>query len=250
MPRIQQWLVATEKWTSDKPLRIALIADTHAIWPWMTPRHLRRIVAETNALNPDIILMLGDYVATHPFGMQLRSDECLQPFTKLAAPCGVYAVLGNHDFDRPDDGWPQALRDTGIPVLENRAHYIDAAGHKFWIAGLEDLWKQKPDIHGTLSQIDTEHPVIVMMHNPDSFPDIPHRVTLSVAGHTHGGQIRFPFYGAVPAVIPSRYGMRYVYGHVNEEGKDMVVTSGLGMTGVPVRFMTPPEIAVITVQSP
>lgn len=249
MPRIQQWRVATGKWIADKPLRIALISDTHAIWPWMTPRHLQGIVAQTNALNPDVILMLGDYVATHPFGLQLSADECLKPFKKLTAPCGVYAVLGNHDFDRPDHGWPQALRDTGIPVLENRAHHVDGPGYKFWIAGLEDLWKQKPDVHGTLSQVTTDDPVVVMMHNPDSFPDIPDHVALSVAGHTHGGQVRFPFYGAVPAVIPSRYGKRYVYGHVREEGKDMVVTSGLGMTGLPVRFMMPPEIALITVQS-
>jgi uncharacterized protein len=245
--KVSEWSVTTEKWTNPKSLKIALITDTHAIWPWMTEKHLERIVEKANQLKPDVILLLGDYVGTHPFGLQLKPEDGVAPFKNLTAPCGVFAVLGNHDI-HDSVGWPQALQSTGIPVLQNDAVSLNCEGSRFWVAGLEEIWWQESDIGKTLSQVTDNHPVIMAMHNPDSFPSIPPSVALSVAGHTHGGQIRFPFIGSVAAVIPSQYGERYVYGHIVENGKDLVVSSGLGMTGLPLRFMTRPEIALITLE--
>src|SRR4051812_29221834 len=95
--RVKEWDVATKKWQGQKPLRIALLSDMHMIWPSMTPAHLQRIVDSTNALHPDIVLLLGDYVGTHPFGMQIDPAEGLAPLKNISAACGVYAVLGNHD---------------------------------------------------------------------------------------------------------------------------------------------------------
>ena len=240
--------VTTEKWKSRSSLKIALLADIHLIWPWMTPSRLSAVVDHTNRLRPDLVLLLGDYVGTHLFGLQIDPERGLAPLSRLRAPCGVYAVLGNHDLKSPG-GWAEALTETGIPVLENQARFVDCAGHKFWIAGLEDYYWGTPDVGKTLEQVADDHPVIMMMHNPDSFPDVPASVALSVAGHTHGGQIRLPFIGAVSAVIPSRFGKRYAYGHVAEAGKDLVVSGGLGMTGIPVRFMMPPEIVLVTLRN-
>ena len=244
---VTRWTVRTEKWPYAEPLTIALVSDTHAIWPWMTPARLDALVRDVNALEPDLILLLGDYVATHPFGMQLKPEAGIAPYKKLFAPCGVFAVLGNHDMYTSTQGWPAALRATRIPVLENEALPISCLGRNMWVAGLGDLWSDKADMAGTMAQVVGKDPVILMMHNPDSFPETPPRVALSVAGHTHGGQIALPGIGPVRQVIRSRYGLRYVYGHIVEEGKDLIVTRGLGTTGLPLRFGLPPEIALVTV---
>jgi predicted MPP superfamily phosphohydrolase len=217
------------------------------IRPWMTPSHLQEIVDATNRENPDIILLLGDYVATHPFGQQLNPDEGLAPLKNLSAPCGVYAVNGNHDLHR-SKGWPDALVKMKIPVLQNQVMSVSCEGRNFWIAGLEELWWQNTDVAKTMVQVTNADPVIMMMHNPDSFPEIPTRVAISVAGHTHGGQIQLPFIGAVPFVVPSRFGTRYLHGHIVEDGKDYAVTSGLGMTALPLRFLVPPEVMVVTLK--
>jgi uncharacterized protein len=243
MLRISEQTIATQKWDGRENLKIALVGDIHIIRPWMTPAHLEKIVRRVNQLEPDIILVLGDYVGTHPFGLQVAAEEGLAPLKALAAPCGVFAVLGNHDF-HGGMRWPQALIATGIPVLQNESRQVTCHGDVFHVAGLEELWMQNASIEKALSGV--TGPVILMMHNPDSFVNVPAGVTLSVAGHMHGGQVRFPLIGAVTAVLPSKYGRRYLYGHITEDGKDLFVTSGLGMTGLPIRFLTPPEIAVVT----
>lgn len=248
--RIVEKGISSSKWQEQKPLKIALITDVHAIWPWMTPSHVERIVKKANDQKPDLILLLGDYVATHPFGVQLDPENGLEPYKKLNAPCGVFFVLGNHDLHgNGSEGWPQALRGLGMPVLENRSVKANCGEREFWVSGLEDLWWQNADVKKTLDYVTDDKPIIVMMHNPDSFVDVPERVALSVAGHTHGGQIRFPLIGSVEAVIPSRYGKRFVYGHIQEDGKDLFVSSGLGSTGLPLRLLTPPEIVMLTLKS-
>lgn len=245
MLRVTAWRVPTVKWGAQPALKIALLSDTHAIWPWMTPAHINEIVQSVHEQHPDLVLLLGDYVGTHPFGFPVNPVAGITPYTKLSAPCGVFAVIGNHDLHPPSQ-WPAALVATGISVLQNQAQEINCGGRKFWIAGLAELWWQHTDIAQTLAHVTDGNPVIVAMHNPDSFPNLPSSVALAVAGHTHGGQIHLPFYGPVEQVIPSRYGLRYVYGHVAENGNDLVVTSGLGMTGIPLRFLNPPEISMVT----
>jgi len=244
---VTEWTVETPQWTNPKPLKIALISDTHIIWPSMTPAHLEDIVARTNALKPDVILLLGDYVGTHHFGLQIDPKDGIAPLQKLAAPCGVFAVLGNHDFHEGMKGWPEALQRTKkIRVLQNQAVPVTCNNQAFWVAGLGEYRMSEADIPKTLKQIKSKSPVILMMHEPDSFPETPDSIALNVAGHTHGGQIVLPLIGMVPAVIPSKYGTRYAYGHITENGKNLVVSSGLGMTGLPMRFMRPPEITLVT----
>lgn len=246
--KVTEWAVNTPKWTNEKPIRIALLADIHSDWPWMTTAHVARIVARTNELKPDIILLLGDYIGTTPFGMRIEPDGVITELEKLDAPCGVYAVFGNHDI-HDSVTWPPALLASKIPVLQNEARQLDCGGRKFWVSGLQDLWWQHANIPATLSQVTNDEPVIMAMHNPDSFAKMDDRVALSVAGHTHGGQIRLPFIGAVASVVPSKFGLRYVYGHVREGGRDLIVTSGLGCTGFPLRFLNPPEIGMVTLKA-
>ncbi len=243
---VTEYTVATKKWTYDKPLKIALIADTHAIWPSMTESHIDDIVAATNDLKPDMVLLLGDYVATHPFGIQIDSADGVRPYTKLGAPCGVYAVLGNHDLQEGGPaGWPQALVDTGIPVLRNDVTKINCHGNDIWVGGLDETYWGRPNPDKITREAKGNIPLIEMFHSPDPFSFASNRAALTVAGHTHGGQILMPFYGPIAAVVPSIYGNRYVRGHINENGNDLVVSSGLGMTGLPMRFLRPPEITVV-----
>lgn len=242
---VNEYSVKTSRWDSDKPLKIIVLTDIHSIYPWMTPARIQQIVEKTNSLNPDVVLLLGDFVGDIKFGRQVIPDDGVAPLKNLQAKCGTFGVLGNHDFFGPT-GWPQALQKANMNILRNDATKVDCDGQSFWIAGLDELWWGHQDIQKTMDKITNTSPVIMMMHNPDSFPSISDRVALNVAGHTHGGQLRFPLIGAIPAVIPSKYGARYDRGHIHENGKDLVVSSGLGMTGIPLRLMCPPEIAVIT----
>src|SRR5437867_6614445 len=93
-------------------------------------------------------------------------------------------------------------------------------------------------------KIDDAGPVLVLMHNPDLFPEVPERVSLTLAGHTHGGQVDLPIAGRL--IVPSRFGQRYAYGLVEENGKKLIVTGGIGTSILPVRFRVPPEVVILT----
>ena len=236
-------------------LRLAAIADPHAGGPNMTIEHIRRTVDETNALAPDLIVLLGDYIATHRFVTErVPYAAWAAEYARLAAPLGVYAILGNHDWWHDVAGVRQAFVKVGIPVMENRAVLLGAGSRRFWLAGLGDQlayrlgphqFRGVDDLAGTLAQVTTDHPVILLVHEPDIFPNVPDRVAITLAGHTHGGQIRIPLLWE--SHIPSRFGTRYVYGHIVESGRHMVVSGGLGTSIVPVRLGVPPEIVHIAI---
>ena len=236
-------------------LSVAAIADVHAGGPNMTAEHIGRLVDATNALRPDLVVLLGDYVAHHRFVTEHVPPEVwAAQFARLAAPLGVWAIFGNHDwwFDiRPVRG---ALEQVGIPCLENRAVLLGEGGARFWIAGLADQlahrlgrgrYRGLDDLSGTLRQVTTDHPVILLAHEPDIFVKVPARVCLTLAGHTHGGQIRIPLLW--PTFVPSRYGARFAYGHIVESGRHMIVSGGLGTSTLPVRLGMPPEIVHIDI---
>jgi predicted MPP superfamily phosphohydrolase len=175
----------------------------------------------------------------------------------------VHAILGNHDWWL-DKGAQAAgcspvfvrrtLERIGIPVYENDAVRLSHKGHSFWLAGLGDqlalratcsgrrCYRGVDDLAGTLAKATDDAPVLLLAHEPDVFPRVPDRVSLTLAGHTHGGQVRL--FGYSP-VVHSRYGNRYAYGHVIEDGRQLVVSGGLGCSILPVRFGVPPEIVLI-----
>jgi hypothetical protein len=220
---------------------------------------IEQIVETANALAPDLTVLLGDYVA----GMRrFRIDSVPIPdwsraLARLRAPLGVYAILGNHDWWEDPEGVRVGLERNGIEVLENRAIRLRHGGRRFWLAGLGDQLAIRKgrgyvgvdDLPGTIAPtLGDRDPVILLAHEPDIFVRMPERVTLTLSGHTHGGQVRLPFIGR--PVIPSRYGQRFAYGHIVEGGRNLIVSSGLGLTGLPVRFMVPPEIALVTLAAP
>jgi predicted MPP superfamily phosphohydrolase len=237
-------------WPAGQRLTIAVIADIHAGGPNMGRSRVRQIVDTTNSLGCDLIVLLGDYVATHLFVTETVSEAAWSAeLARLTAPLGVWAVLGNHDWWYNIGRVRTALEQAKIPVLENRSVALGNGRRRFWLAGLGDQLAYQlghgrfagvDDLPGTLAQVAGNEPVILLAHEPDIFPDVPDRVALTLAGHTHGGQIRIP--GLWPLFVPSEYGARFAYGHIVEDDRHMIVSGGLGTSKVPLRIGVPPEV--------
>ena len=227
------------------PLRVAVLSDLHVGSPYHGVRRLRDTVDRTNAARPDLICILGDLVTTGVVGGTFVFPEAIAAELKrLRAPVGVVAVMGNHDRAYDGPRVERALVEAGIVVLEDTAVRLAAAAGPIWIAGVSDMWTGRHDVRRAMAAVtDSVNPVIVITHSPDIFPEMPDRVLLTLAGHTHGGQVRFPILGA--PVIPSRYGPRYTVGHIIEGGRHLFVSSGIGTSFLPVRFGVPPTIFVL-----
>ncbi len=226
-------------------VRALVIGDIQPAGPHETPARIRAAIDRGMALKPDIVLLLGDYVTTRQLKTAFVDPvDTTAAMAALDAPMGVYAVLGNHDWwwDGPRMG--SLLAGAGITVLRNRAVLAEDAGNALWIAGLEDLWTGNLDLPATLGQTGREAPTFLLSHNPDIFPQVPNAIALTLAGHTRGGQVYIPLIGR--PIVPSQYGDRYAYGMIEENGRRLYVTSGIGTAIVPVRFLTPPETVLIT----
>lgn len=243
---LREETIALDRWPSSlSNLKIAVISDIHAGGSFIDERKLRLIVERTNALQPDLILICGDYISGGRSHNDMAPEVFAPLFKDFRAPLGVYSVLGNHDWWYDGERVRRALEANGIKVLENEIAKVDARGTSFWLVGLADLWTRPQRVDATVAGVPAEVPVIAFTHNPDIFPRLPPSVSLLVAGHTHGGQVRFPLIGTVVSV--SRYGDRYVSGHVEEDGRHLFVTTGIGTSIYPVRFGVPPEIVLLTV---
>lgn len=228
-------------------LRIAVLSDLHVGSPYFGLEKLKLVVARTNAERPDLVVLLGDYVTQGVLGGKFVPPEPIAEELKdLRAPLGVVAVLGNHDWWFDGLRVTRALQQAGIVVLENQAWRVSNNGNSFWIAGIADKMTRLPKITETLRQVRDASPVILITHNPDIFPEVPSRVNLAIAGHTHGGQVDLPLVGRL--IVPSQYGQRFACGLVIEGGRPLFVTSGLGTSIIPVRFRVPPEIAILTIE--
>jgi len=236
-------------WPADlKGLRIAAISDLHPGGLNVTLDKVRLIVEKTNDTQPDLILLPGDFVDTALGLFPIDPEVTAAELKKLRARHGVFAVLGNHDWWLDVDRVRKALENAGIRVLENDVAKIDLSernGQRLWIAGFGDLWEGAPNVVATLAKVDDNAPVVALTHNPDLFPQVPARVALTVAGHTHGGQVAIPLIGR--PVVPSDFGERYAAGHIVEEGRHLVVTTGIGVSILPVRFRVTPEISLLTI---
>lgn len=245
--RLKQYRLESPKWPSNyKPLKIAVAGDLHVGCPSVRLDEVDRIVRELNNLNADIILLLGDFLIG---GVMLGHYTAPQPIAEklkaLHAPLGVYSVLGNHDWWKDGEGMWRALEGAGIHVLENDSLLIKSGGGDFWLSGLADDTTRHPDIQATLSKVTDDKPVIMMTHDPATFLEKTDRPVVTLAGHTHGGQVAFPVIG--PLIVPGRAPIKYAYGHIHEEGRDLIVTSGVGTSILPVRFGRRPEIMQIDI---
>lgn len=251
-------------WTPGLKLRLVVLADLHGREPNMGERRLAEVVETASGLDGDLILLLGDYaqrIAAERRYLSFR--RVLTILAGLKAPLGVFGILGNHEWwddarvQKAGEGPTEAHRifaDLGLPLLENRAVRLAKEEKPFWLAGLGDqlafrlgrkYFRGVDDLAATLAQLDGDAPAILMAHEPDIFPKIPARISLTLSGHTHGGQVRF--FGWSP-VVPSKYGNRYAYGHVVERDRHLIVSGGLGTVSAglaPVRLGVPPEIVVV-----
>ena len=260
--RVQNWAVQPAGWRRGQRLRIVMVADLHATGFGMNERRVAQVVDLANAQGADLIALMGDYRASHRFQTRKVPIEVVAPILAgLRAPLGVYAITGNHDWwDDPLAIARRAgpchtqvtLEAAGIPVLANRAVKLGAEGTGFWLGGTESqACFQREDRHdivgmsdvpGVVAQMTGDDPAILLAHEPDQFVTVPDRVALTLSGHTHGGQIRF---GPWAPVVPSRFGQRFDYGHFREGARDLVVSGGLGCSGLPIRLGMPPEITVV-----
>lgn len=230
-----------------KFLKFAIIGDFHTGAPGVDIEQLKNIVNTTNNEKPDIILLLGDYVIQGVVGGNFVEPEMIaEELGKLKAPLGVIAILGNHDWWYDGNRVRKALEAAGITVLDNDYTRIIYKDQAFYIAGLPDLETQNPDVKGLISIVPDNSPVILLSHNPDVFPEVTDDVSLTLSGHTHGGQVILPFIGA--PVVPSKYGNKYAKGHIVENNRHLFVTSGIGTSVFPIRLNNKPEIVIMTLE--
>lgn len=220
-------------------LRVALIGDIHA-GPYRDEDWVRTVVEKTMARQPDLILLVGDFIYDDP-----SQVSALDSLGDLSAPLGVYAVLGNHDYE---GGQPeiviQTLEALQIDVLENEHVFLGTTG--ITLAGISDLWFAE-DLSKALEGIQSEDMVILLSHNPDVVLQMEsHLADLVLSGHTHGGQICLPWIGSVPP-IPDELGRAYARGFFFYEGLPLFITGGVGETGPRARLWDPPEINLLTI---
>ena len=259
----QDWRVCPATWPAGRSLRIAVLADPHAGGPQMPSACLWQAVEAINGLGADLIAVMGDYLADHRFVTSpVPMAAVARAVASLKAPLGVFAVMGNHDWRadpeaqrlmRGPTAYARCLADAGVTVLENDSRRVETGAGGLWVVGLGTQqarragrphpWEGVDDLPATLATLTDDAPAILLAHEPDIFPAVPPRVALTIAGRTHGGQIIF---GRWTPVVPSRYGARYAWGHVREGGRDLVVSGGLGCSGLPLRLGRRPEVTVIT----
>lgn len=244
--RVRPYALALKQAPAPLPgLKIAVISDLHAGAPFIDATKIARIVALSNAAQPDLVLLTGDVFVNDVIGGHpLDPAAAVAALGQLQARLGVYLVFGNHDHDADTGALRRLLAGSSIRFMDNAVQRIDTGHGSLWLLGLADFGSDTPDVAGTLAQVIDGAPVIAFTHNPDVFPLLPARVNLLVAGHTHGGQVCLPLLGR--GRIPSMYGRkRFAAGHVVEQ-TDLFVSTGIGTSHIPVRFGVPPEISLLT----
>ena len=218
--------------------RLLLFSDLHAGAGHMTRARVRALVDRAIALDADLCLLMGDYLDSTPLGQgRARVRDVAAELARIPR---TLAVLGNHDWRGagPAMGW--ALRDAGVRVLENEAVPLV---ERLWVAGVADTRHRFPDVDAALRDVPGDAAVLLALHDPDFFVEVPERPALTVAGHLHGGQVNVPLLRRT--VLPTSYGERYIAGHVVECGRHMYVSAGIGTVGLPLRLRRSPEVPVL-----
>ena len=244
-PVVRRATVVLSAYPADAPpLKIALISDLHVSGPDLPPSRLARIVGQVNALHPDLVLIAGDFVSDKQLATRHYSTaEAVAPLARLSPAMATVVVPGNHDHWRDVGDIRRELARIGAVVLANGARRFGP----LVVGGLDDDYTGHADLPATLAAMDRlGRAQVLLSHSPDPFPDVP-RPLLMLAGHTHCGQVGYPW-GGSPATM-SRYGDRYACGMVREHGKMLVTTAGLGTSVLPFRLFTMPELWLIEIRA-
>jgi hypothetical protein len=231
--------------------RLVQLSDIH-FGEYMTLAYLQKVIETANAQQPDLVLLTGDYV-TAPSRRSQRNKRaleiwpCAEALRNLHARFGRVAILGNHDCHTNPEIITEALRDNQHTVLRNQAIPIETNGTRFWLAGLEDVLKQHPDPESTLHSVPAGECVVAAVHEPDYADELrKYPVDFVAAGHSHGGQVRFPGIGTV--YLPEG-AQKYPLGHYQLGELQLYTNRGIGVIGLPVRFLCPPELTVFTLRN-
>ncbi len=228
---------------------IALISDFHYD-PIFSQHPIHAAIPMVMDLKPDLIALTGDFVSVPNFADDkegaLDAVPCAEILRHLKAPCGVWAILGNHDYHTDAEFVTYALQYRGIPVLANKSIPIERNGGRFWLAGVNDALSHTADLPGTLKPVPSDEAVILLAHEPD-FADqaSQYPIDLQLSGHSHGGQVRLPL---LPPLYLPEMGKKYVLGTYQVGPLQLYTNAGLGTVGVPVRLNCPPEITLLTIR--
>ena len=230
-------------------VRVAFVSDIHR-GPTYSEARVGRVVDRVNGLRADIVVLGGDYVYR---GTKYEAS-CFSQLSRLQAPLGCFAVLGNHDYAKPESeqyGPTDALRaaaDAGIPLLRNEGVWLERDGQRIRLGGVVDYKMSTPRLGPIVKGTKKSDFVLLVSHNPDFSEDLPKdTVDLVLSGHTHGGQVTF--FGSWAPLTSSRYGQKYRTGVVRNDVTTVIVSNGLGGIPVPVRIYAPPQIVVVTLRS-
>lgn len=263
-PDVVTYRLTPPGWTPGLRLKVVMLADFHACEPWMSAERIAGICEQANALGGDIILLLGDYETSMKVVTgYLPPDTIAGALKGLTAPLGVHAILGNHDCwaDAAFQADPTrevriatALKAAGIRVYVNEAVRLEKDGLPFWLAGLGDQIALKPDrsrgrkyFTGVedpaemMMAVTDDAPMLLMAHEPYYFAYGLHRAALTLSGHTHGGQINL--FGWTP-FVKDPHELQFRGGHYVMENRHLLVSKGLGCSGVPMRIGAWPQIVV------
>lgn len=242
--RLNRYDIALEQAGELAGLKIAVISDLHAGAPYIDLAKVDRVVAMTNAAKPDLILLTGDLAAP------MQGDSALETIARhlkpLRAPRGVFAVIGNHERWENAERMTRLLESAGIPVLENNNRAVSTGRGIFYLAGIGDDFSHEARPAVALAGVPRAADALCFTHSPDVFRALPRTCALTVAGHTHGGQVKLPLLGRL--IVPSRFGSRYAAGVVREGHKTLFVSTGIGTSIIPVRLGVPPEIALLEIR--
>jgi len=240
-------------------LKVGQITDIHA-GPLVSREQLRRGIDLMMVVRPDLVALTGDFLSgatkilwTSYGGFKQRHYEyCMEELSKISAPLGVFAVLGNHDFwsGKEVTGKIAAgLKSIGVRVLRNEAVFLERGAERLYLVGVDDYWEGSYNLAQSLRGIHEDSCRILLSHNPDVNEDIElsrSRIDCVISGHTHGGQIVLPFVGA--PYLPSPFGQKYRAGLVSDGERQTYVSRGLGVFFAPVRLNCPPEVTVLTLR--
>jgi len=251
LPRILRREFALPRW----PVRlngftIAVLSDFHYD-AYFSVHPLHAAIPMVNQLRPDLVVLAGDFVTAPDFGdvskAAFDAGPCARLLHQIAAPHGLWAVLGNHDCDTDPEHVTRALLAENIRVLANQSQPIERDGSRIWLAGVNDVLSGSADVATTLKGVPRGEAVVLLAHEPDFADEVcKFPVDLQISGHSHGGQVRIPL---LPPLFLPELARKYVWGTYYVGLLPLYTNAGLGTVTLPVRFNCPPEITLLTLRS-
>ena len=231
----------TDKLNNGQKLKIAFLSDLHIGSPFNDLQRLDKIVNKTNSLNPDIILLGGDYIVTDvPLGKYVDIGEILKPLSKLEAPLGVYAVMGNHEYKKEGVDFDKLFKEHHIPLLRNE----NISFKDFSLTAID--FKYNYD-NSDIIKLKNDKLNIAFSHAPSIF-NLINEESIILTGHEHGGQFNLPFIGSIIFLYLSGE-IHHIKTEKQDFNKTMFTSRGIGTSRIPLRFLSKPEIMVVDISN-